>query len=665
MSLRFKLALSGSLLLALSLSLVLHYTLSTLRVHFESQRQARIVQLRPLLNAALAAPMLQRDYASVQAILAESLEDPGLQQLIAYDAVGRTVAVARKPQMERGSRDADPQSEFVAVLALSGQVLGSVTFTMSRADLDLAEARITRSLLGVSLLSLVLFSAVLWVLSGTVTRRLKRLVDASRSIRQGSYSPKLPERSNDEVGELVHAFSTMGDEIQRKVQELHALNEGLERQVEQRTRDLTTRTLELDRSVQALQTKTYLLNRAPFAVLVLDAATPDFRVLDATDTLRDLFGHDPEALIGQSVACLEPPDAHGVLLPHLSSVVDLARSQEWEADVRCGPGQLLWTRCLAFALRENPTDALRVALCLVDIQEVWQARQDQRRVAGDLQESNKLQSIGLAIAGIAHDLNTPVGIALTAATMMRDKLAPLIALPLDGAPTPGVVSVPMKRLRQLHSASELVAANVAKAGGLVKGLTATTSNASRIEWRKLWLPPFFESLLATLSPITHRAHCTVRVTCPSDLALFTEPGSLGQVITNLVVNATVHAFEGLAVRELHIEASLQAQQVVIRVADNGNGMPSEAAARAFTPFFTTRRAAGGSGLGLFSARRVTEEVLNGTLEMASTPGQGTVFRINLPFLDRPPMSKVPHQDGPGHRVDAAGSSDLTPAVYRP
>ena len=157
--------------------------------------------------------------------------------------------------------------------------------------------------------------------------------------------------------------------------------------------------------------------------------------------------------------------------------------------------------------------------------------------------------------------------------------------------------------------------------------------------RKLWLQPFFEALLATLSPVTQRARCKVLLTCPSDLALVTEPGSLGQVISNLVVNATLHAFEGRTERELRIEVSRMEQRVLVRVADNGCGMSAEASARVFSPFFTTRRASGGSGLGLFSARRVTQEVLAGHIDLLSTNGQGTAFLISLPWLEQPPPGR--------------------------
>lgn len=653
MSLRLKLALSGNLLLAMSLGFVTFYTLDILKDHFQSRQKARVLELQPLLNAALTVPLLQRDYASVQAILQESLEDPALEQLQAFDSAGRQVAAAQRPSTEQRQQALGSLTDFRADLSMAGQSIGSVSLKLSSADLDEAQGRITRYILTLGSLALLFFSGVLWILSGSVTQRLQHLVEAIRSIRHGHYAPALPTPSNDEVGMLVQAFSAMSDEIQRKVKELHTLNDDLERQVEQRTQDLTLRTIELDRSVQALETKTYLLNRAPFAVMVLDSDTSDFRIIDTNDAVMSVFGHDASASMGQPIGWIEPPDSEGVMLRQLRTAAGECRSLEWEALVRCGSGDVHWTRCLAFPLDHSGTDGPRMALCLVDIHEVWQAREDQRRLEGDLQESNKLQSVSLAIAGIAHDLNTPVGIALTGSTKIRDSLTPFMAMPSDGSPMPDKIWMPMERARKLHRASELVASNLAKAATLVKGLKNTTADASRMEWRKIALQPLFESLLVTLSPITHRAGCTVRVTCPNDLTLYSEPGSLGQVLTNLVVNATLHAFEGRTHRELHIEATQRNKAVTIRVSDNGNGMNPEAIAHAFQPFFTTRRDSGGSGLGLFSARRVVEHVLGGTIDMHSAHGEGTSFQIVLPLLKRPPqIESRTSEDRQGDSADA-------------
>ena len=630
MSLRLKLALSSTLVLAVSLGLVTAVSLATMSDQFEKQQAARVAHLRPLLNAALAVPVLQRDYASVQAILEESLEDPALIRLAYHDVSDRLVASAQRSPAPESDLANQAWPEFQTPLQLSGQSLGSVRFTLSREDLNLAQTRVTYYVLGAGTLVLFSFSGLLWLVSGSVTRRLSLLVDASRSMAQGRLTQKLPPASNDEVGQLIQAFSAMGTEIQRKVEELRSLNEALEQKVSERTQDLTQRTHELDHSVRALQTQTYLLNHAPFATLVLDTRSPQLTITDATAAVLDMFGYTEAALVGQPADVIETIDSPGLIHRQVQAAISGSRPLEWEMEVMCQGGETRWCRCLAFALRNQAPAEPRLALCLVDIQELWLAREGQRRLTGELQEKNKLQSVGLAIAGIAHDLNTPVGVALTASTLLRSIVNSMLH---RSSEQNGPQTVPLDRLRKLHQASDLIAGNLARAGALVAGLKTTTANAMRMEKRTVALLPYFEELLVTLSPITQRERCTVRLTCPSDLTIYTEPGSLGQVITNLVVNATIHAFEDTGSREISIEIGRKDQKIEIRVSDNGSGMGAEALTRAFTPFYTTRRDLGGSGLGLFSSRRVVEEVLLGSIAVHSSRGVGTSFLIKLPLTE--------------------------------
>jgi signal transduction histidine kinase len=133
-----------------------------------------------------------------------------------------------------------------------------------------------------------------------------------------------------------------------------------------------------------------------------------------------------------------------------------------------------------------------------------------------------------------------------------------------------------------------------------------------------------------MSPVMKRAQCAVEVVCTRKVTLHTEPGALSQALTNLMVNATLHAFDGRNDRRLRLEVSDSMEAVDIIVTDNGVGMSEEAAVKAFTPFFTTKRGSGGSGLGLFSSRRAIETVLGGSLTMRTQPGKGTEFLIHLP-----------------------------------
>jgi signal transduction histidine kinase len=261
------------------------------------------------------------------------------------------------------------------------------------------------------------------------------------------------------------------------------------------------------------------------------------------------------------------------------------------------------------------------------VTQLKQTEAERERLAAELQESLKLESLGLTIAGMAHDLNTPIGIAITASTHLNRTVRQMRAVEPEAAVPAEQVS---RWAGSLDKAIELVAGNLQKAAELVRSFKQTTIDASRVEWRKLTLLPFFESLVTSVSPLMKRSQCSIHVECPPSLELITEPGSLSQVVMNLLVNATLHAFDGRSDRQIRIVVQDSEDQILIEVSDNGNGMSEEALSKAFMPFFTTKRGAGGSGLGLFSSRRVVEQTLGGRIQVHAAAGQGTSFRIQLP-----------------------------------
>lgn len=299
-------------------------------------------------------------------------------------------------------------------------------------------------------------------------------------------------------------------------------------------------------------------------------------------------------------------------------------------------GEAFWNRFLVFPSYDREGRLVHFVGCQTDITALKQAEEHRRRIEGELQESLKLQSVGLTIAGIAHDLNTPIGVALTACSHLEQQVQKLGVLTAD----------PERNAEQVQKLSEgviktarLASNNLRKAASLVRSFKQTTADATRTEWRKLDFKGYLESLVVAVSPLLQRARCTLALNCPEGLMVTTEPGSLMQVLNNLLVNATVHAFDGREDRRIELSVEKDADGLTIKVADNGNGMTREAIANAFTPFFTTRRHAGGSGLGLFSSRRVVEDVFGGRIDVQTAQGAGTTFVIRIP--DAPPAPSPP------------------------
>lgn len=383
----------------------------------------------------------------------------------------------------------------------------------------------------------------------------------------------------------------------------------------------------LKETVAELGTKTTVIERAPFGVLLAEPGGGGLRFSYVNPAFSQQTGFLPEELIGSGMPLLFGPQTAEASMTALRAAMDGAQTTELEMVLHRRDGSPLWTRVLLFPTYDDQQQLQHYVACVNDISEIRRAEDERQRLAGELHESMKLESLGLTIAGIAHDLNTPIGVAITAASHLEQVARQFTANAAKASPTPEELQ---RFASRLDRSVELVRNNLNKAAVLVRSFKQTTADATRVEWSKVALKSFLDTILVSVSPLMRRARCEVTVLCPEHLSLRTEPGSLGRALTNLLINATIHAFEGRDNRRVRIEVMQTDGGVRITCADNGAGMSEEAVTKAFTPFFTTKRSSGGSGLGLFSSRRTVEQVLGGKLTMESEAGVGTTFHIDLP-----------------------------------
>ena len=226
LKLRIKLTLAGVLLQVVVLGAMSVATVSLVDEFLNAEMQSRAEQIKPLFNAALTVPMAQRDYASVAAIVAETLTVRDLVYLEVHDANDRLIAEdgTPPPGLDHARHAHDTQQAgsqaFSAPLVMGGQVLGEVHFHLSYSSLQHTRQQILTRLLLLMLAALVVFSVLLWLASRLLTQPLKQLVTASRDIRAGNYELALPAARKDEMGELMQAFASMSTEIRRKIEAL-------------------------------------------------------------------------------------------------------------------------------------------------------------------------------------------------------------------------------------------------------------------------------------------------------------------------------------------------------------------------------------------------------------------------------------------------------------
>lgn len=246
----------------------------------------------------------------------------------------------------------------------------------------------------------------------------------------------------------------------------------------------------------------------------------------------------------------------------------------------------------------------------------------------ELLHSEKLASLGSLVAGISHDLNTPIGNTLTVATTLQEHVHEMQTTITKG-------ELKKSRLLDFLSVSEemsdLLVRSCRRAAELVASFKQVAADQASERRRQFELKEVVEDVLVTLRPnFKHqpwRLECEVApgIECDS------YPGPLGQVVSNLIQNACLHAFEGRSEGTVTLRADRAIEGwVKMSVCDNGTGMEPGTLARVFDPFFTTRLGQGGSGLGLSVSYRIVTSILGGAISAESTPGQGTCFTVMFP-----------------------------------
>lgn len=241
-------------------------------------------------------------------------------------------------------------------------------------------------------------------------------------------------------------------------------------------------------------------------------------------------------------------------------------------------------------------------------------------------ESEKMASLGSLVAGIAHEINTPLGIAITSTSLFKDAVGKMEEELSNKTLTEGVFK---EHLIQLHEIESLLENNLGRTASLVKNFKQVAVDQTNLHKAKFYLYELVESLLVSLQPETKKYTVDIINAVSDDIVIDSYSGDFYQLLTNLILNAMIHAFEGKEKGKLIINGKLKGDQVTLMVSDNGNGIPKENLASIFKPFYTTRRDVGGSGLGLSIVYNIVKQKLQGDIEVQSTLNEGTEFIVRF------------------------------------
>jgi signal transduction histidine kinase len=247
----------------------------------------------------------------------------------------------------------------------------------------------------------------------------------------------------------------------------------------------------------------------------------------------------------------------------------------------------------------------------------------------NLIDAERLAALGGLVAGVAHEVNNPIGISLTVASSFARRVEMFEAeLRSDGQLRRSQLE---EFVRSSRDAAQQLVGNLHRAGELIQSFKQVAVDRSHAERRKFSLSESTDQIVASLRPVLKKAAITLSVDVPEGLVIDGYPGSYGQILTNLFLNAANHAFADGRSGAISISARPRGNDdVEIIFADNGAGMTPDVQRQAFDPFFTTRRNEGGTGLGLHIVYNLVTQQLGGRMMLDSRLGQGTTFRIIMP-----------------------------------
>ena len=479
-------------------------------------------------------------------------------------------------------------------------------------------------------------SQFLWLFSGFVLlvfllmylifefwlrRPIVNVAEAMGSVGRGDRNVSLDKTGLQEVDALVSAFSLMQQQINTRQQHL-----------------------------------TSILENAGDGIITID----DKGTIESFNTAaEDIFGYREKELIGNNVKLLMPQpnqDKHDGYLKRYrdsggsSTVMGLSRELEGQTkDGRVFPMYLttsvifLGSQRKFIGVIQDITEQKNYQLKLhkakekaerdnVEIKqknrEIQLSIDQLKQAQGQLVESEKMASLGGLVAGVAHEINTPIGIGVTATSHMVEELKVMKAMLDSGDLTQSGLE---EFYQEATDATHILLNNLNRAADLVRSFKQVAVDQSSEEKRLFNVAEYLDEILLNLRPQLKKTQHEVIVDCAEDLAILSLPGAFSQIFTNLIMNSLIHAFTDVTKGVINIKISKQKNTLTIVHSDNGKGMSDDIVKNVFQPFYTTRRGDGGSGLGMHILYNLVSQTLQGRVTCSSTPGKGTEFTIEIPI----------------------------------
>ncbi|GAB0111332.1 sensor histidine kinase [Pseudoalteromonas distincta] len=241
--------------------------------------------------------------------------------------------------------------------------------------------------------------------------------------------------------------------------------------------------------------------------------------------------------------------------------------------------------------------------------------------------TEKMAELGGLVAGIAHDINTPIGIGVTAISFLQERLTQLELTFRDKTLSPKDLE---KFIADAKQGTGLLTTNLDRASELIASFKQIAVDQASEAIRSINVKDYVNEVIRSLHPKLKRSAHTIKLECPEHLTLNLPAGAISQIFTNLIMNSLIHGFEGINNGVITIKIASDETDLIIDYNDNGNGVTDTQLKKLFDPFFTTKRNQGGSGLGTHIMLNLVKQTLNGSIKATSHTSKGLSYHIKFP-----------------------------------
>lgn len=244
-----------------------------------------------------------------------------------------------------------------------------------------------------------------------------------------------------------------------------------------------------------------------------------------------------------------------------------------------------------------------------------------------LVQAEKMAALGDLVAGVAHEINTPIGVSVTSISYLAEKLNGVLAKVNSGSLKKSDLD---KFLEVAVEATKSTMINLNRSAELIGTFKQVAVDQTSGQKRSFNLREYLDEILLSLRSKYNRTRHSINIHCPGGLTLNTYPGAFMQIFSNMIMNSLIHGFDEIDSGNIEIRVELGGSKLLIFYSDDGKGMTEEQLERVFEPFYTTKRNKGGTGLGMHIVYNLVTSRLGGTIKASSAPGQGTAYTLSLP-----------------------------------